>query len=254
MMQRRGVSGSVGITKPDAGVSVGFVGVLYREPDTDAGRCRQAQNDGRRDNMVKAIETAYKGYRFRSRLEARWAVFFDTLGWDWRYEHQGYQIGWGDTAPRYWLPDFELTPPNGGHYYVEVKGNKNYFSNDNFLIDIDFGGGPPGFYNRGIEGSQILLLGDVPEANYHFYFAPSLFHDSGVHIHWARLSERGIHHLGHNDQRWFIDNFGYTSMEYSIEKIKNFQIFARSPLENSRGIGKAFQRARSARFEHGERP
>jgi hypothetical protein len=27
---------------------------------------------------AKAIETHYKGYRFRSRLEARWAVFFDT--------------------------------------------------------------------------------------------------------------------------------------------------------------------------------
>ena len=26
---------------------------------------------------IKAIETYYKGYRFRSRLEARWAVFFD---------------------------------------------------------------------------------------------------------------------------------------------------------------------------------
>ena len=26
----------------------------------------------------KAIETLYKGYRFRSRLEARWAVFFDA--------------------------------------------------------------------------------------------------------------------------------------------------------------------------------
>lgn len=25
---------------------------------------------------IKAIETEYKGYRFRSRLEARWAVFF----------------------------------------------------------------------------------------------------------------------------------------------------------------------------------
>ena len=29
---------------------------------------------------IKAIETYYKGYRFRSRLEARWAVFFDAAG------------------------------------------------------------------------------------------------------------------------------------------------------------------------------
>jgi hypothetical protein len=28
---------------------------------------------------IKAIETRYKGYRFRSRLEARWSVFFDAM-------------------------------------------------------------------------------------------------------------------------------------------------------------------------------
>jgi hypothetical protein len=39
-----GLSGSVGITKPDAGASVGFVGFPYREPDTDADRCRQQEN------------------------------------------------------------------------------------------------------------------------------------------------------------------------------------------------------------------
>ena len=30
--------------------------------------------------LIKAIETEYNGYKFRSRLEARWAVFFDALG------------------------------------------------------------------------------------------------------------------------------------------------------------------------------
>lgn len=36
---------------------------------------------------LKAIETHYKpSYRFRSRLEARWAVFFDALGYEWEYE------------------------------------------------------------------------------------------------------------------------------------------------------------------------
>ena len=35
---------------------------------------------------IKAIETQYKGYRFRSRLEARYAVMFDALGFEWQYE------------------------------------------------------------------------------------------------------------------------------------------------------------------------
>ncbi len=46
---------------------------------------------------MKAIETVYRGYRFRSRLEARWAVFFDEAGIDWRYEHEGIEaVAWDD--------------------------------------------------------------------------------------------------------------------------------------------------------------
>lgn len=41
---------------------------------------------------IKAIKTEYKGYRFRSRLEARWAVFFDALGVRWEYEKEGYEL------------------------------------------------------------------------------------------------------------------------------------------------------------------
>ena len=35
---------------------------------------------------IKPIETVYNGYRFRSRLEARWAVFFDAAGIEYEYE------------------------------------------------------------------------------------------------------------------------------------------------------------------------
>jgi len=64
---------------------------------------------------MKAIETIYKGYRFRSRLEARWAVFFDTLGIPFEYEKEGYDLGNGV----YYLPDFWL--PTLG-YWIEIKG------------------------------------------------------------------------------------------------------------------------------------
>lgn len=62
---------------------------------------------------VKAIETRYAGVRFRSRLEARWAVFFDTAGIQWHYEPEGFEL----DGLRY-LPDFWL-PVNG--YWIEVK-------------------------------------------------------------------------------------------------------------------------------------
>jgi hypothetical protein len=47
--------------------------------------------------VIKAIETRYKGYRFRSRLEARWAVFFDALGVEWEYEKEGFDLGEHDS-------------------------------------------------------------------------------------------------------------------------------------------------------------
>jgi hypothetical protein len=52
------------------------------------------------------IQTRYKGYRFRSRLEARWAVFFDLLGIAWEYEPEGFRMG-----SVCYLPDFRLSLP-----------------------------------------------------------------------------------------------------------------------------------------------
>lgn len=58
-------------------------------------------------NKIKSIETEYNGYRFRSRLEARWAKFFDTLGINYEYELERYEM---DGGIRY-LPDFYLAKP-----------------------------------------------------------------------------------------------------------------------------------------------
>lgn len=58
---------------------------------------------------IQAIETRYKGYRFRSRLEARWAVFFDALGIEWEYEKEGYDLGEaGLYLPDFWLPQVKM--------------------------------------------------------------------------------------------------------------------------------------------------
>ena len=78
-------------------------------------------------NQIKAIETMYKGYRFRSRLEARWAVFFDTLDIPWKYENEGYEKEVdtvdGVRIMRY-LPDFFYLAVGWG-MFVEVKGDKD---------------------------------------------------------------------------------------------------------------------------------
>lgn len=65
--------------------------------------------------MIKSIETTYKGCRFRSRLEARWAVFFDSLKLQWEYEKEGYELADGARyLPDFWLPSMDC--------FFEVKG------------------------------------------------------------------------------------------------------------------------------------
>ena len=62
---------------------------------------------------VKAIETSYHGYHFRSRLEARWAVFFDSLEIPFRYEPEGF-----DLDGIWYLPDFYLPKHR---CWIEIK-------------------------------------------------------------------------------------------------------------------------------------
>jgi hypothetical protein len=56
------------------------------------------------DDAIRPIPTFYRGHHFRSRLEARWAVFFQTLGLDWEYEPEAFRIGGGHG----YLPDFRI--------------------------------------------------------------------------------------------------------------------------------------------------
>jgi hypothetical protein len=57
----------------------------------------------------------YGGTLFRSHLEARWAIFMDSLEIKWEYEPQGFVV---DGTP--YLPDF-VAFPAGGMLWIEVK-------------------------------------------------------------------------------------------------------------------------------------
>lgn len=71
---------------------------------------------------IKAIETTRNGWRFRSRLEARWSVFFDALGIPFEYEMEGFELSSGWYLPDFWLPTFrlwfEIKPPDGECYHA----------------------------------------------------------------------------------------------------------------------------------------
>ena len=61
---------------------------------------------------IAAKPTRYKGVNFRSRLEARWAAFFDVREWRWEYE----------PAVEFfnWIPDFVISFPECP-LFVEIK-------------------------------------------------------------------------------------------------------------------------------------
>jgi hypothetical protein len=64
---------------------------------------------------VQNLETTYRGQKFRSRLEARFAIFFDALNCEWQYEPEGFQLPSGNYLPDFYLPKVE------GGTWIEVK-------------------------------------------------------------------------------------------------------------------------------------
>lgn len=95
--------------------------------------------------FIKAIPTRYGGTQFRSRLEARWAAFFDLNGWAWDYEPV-------DLSG--WCPDFSLTFPEAT-IYAEVKPTEA--GEDSMVKNPVFAKAVAHWQNV-----QVLLLGLAP--------------------------------------------------------------------------------------------
>ena len=67
-----------------------------------------------KSQVPQTIPTKFDGYTFRSRLEARWAVFFRSMGIRYEYEIEGLTLADGNKyLPDFYLPDFSR--------YVEIK-------------------------------------------------------------------------------------------------------------------------------------
>ena len=115
-------------------------------------------------NVIKPIETKYDGYLFRSRLEARWAVFFKAAGIKYQYEPQGFTDDKAKYLPDFYLPDWDT--------YAEVKGDE-----ERYHADLDK-------ICKILEGKEspirrLLILGDIPydeESNGIFWFPILYYH------------------------------------------------------------------------------
>lgn len=123
--------------------------------------------------MIKAIETRYAGYRFRSRLEARWAVFFNVLEMDWEYEPQGYEVGTARGRIKY-LPDFWLEDSG---QWAEVKG---YLDTDGMVRLHALAS----VIARCSEGNDMVILGDIPRLNSILWPVQLHYHDGLWAVPW----------------------------------------------------------------------
>ena len=212
------------------------------------------------NQAIKPIETHYGGCRFRSRLEARWAVLYDALEIAWEYEPEGYKIGLtfedgGEQEQRWYLPDFRLTDLK---CWVEVKGTAENLD-FNLLADAtDWSTSLPDMYDSYTTTRGLLVLGPIPRVDGVYRpIHPILQHAKGGVVSLAYFVPGGIKVSGEN-LAWFDSSWGdQFKQEWTIEVEKYFNGsfgYRMSPnMDSQRKVTAAYTAARSARFEHGER-
>lgn len=185
---------------------------------------------------IKAIETIYNGYRFRSRLEARWAVFFNTLKIQFEYEKEGYMLDSGFYLPDFWLPEHEC--------WIEIKGKPPTFYENQIAIELHEQSTYP-----------IVIFSGIPE--------PA---KNGVG-HFTDTSNTSCGNSEWDDVTWAFC-LGCNRPRLTVGKDKEGRSICRSNWEGWKGtcpcpagqwrrhdtaIVMACRAAKQARFEHGEK-
>jgi hypothetical protein len=184
---------------------------------------------------IAAIETRYAGCRFRSRLEARWAVFFNHLNIRWEYEPQGFHIRRHNHPDTPYLPDFLL--PDCGTW-VEVKGAEQMLDKPMLCAAATQ---LPRHPDRGEQGPSLLILGSIPDANPHGFDWGWLGFDITYPSRW------GFGAYQKNLRPWHLTGATHTDLD------ANTSTWLTPVADNDEeGPSTAYIAARSARFEHGE--
>lgn len=192
----------------------------------------------------KDIQTEYNGYKFRSRLEAQWAVFFDTIGIEYQYEPE--------DGTRY-LPDFYLPKLN---LWVEVKPFERI---EEIIKSISF-------LEENRE-KRLVILEEIPyDDECGFFWHPLLYYNTAEEMVLGRLClisfpDRIVTGLHSNIQQDLIplcvlwkNNCGkpVCDKEATIDQYGCYYALIH---EKANKINKtALKKARQARFEHEEKP
>lgn len=169
--------------------------------------------------MLKPIETTYNGYRFRSRLEARWACFLDALALPYAYEAEGYDLDGLWYLPDFWLPTLNC--------WVEIKGQKPNSEEIKKALLLAQAAGRP----------VVLFAGEIDPRIVGGIATNSYYPDAYAWGSCAKCNYVDI-----------IDVNAFKAVHCPLcEAVRLFRFS--SPL-----LRKAYDVARSARFEHGEQP
>jgi len=190
---------------------------------------------------MKAIETIYRGYKFRSRLEARWAVFFDAIEIEWEYEKEGYDLGGEYYLPDFYLPYWEC--------FIEIKptdpiSDKGWCYNDNRLTKFS-------------EEKLLVVFYSLPGEKYGRWYGVDVCDSGGGTSMWNSMEwcydrENDVCRITTNNDRrdrtYLFPDWqttadiivGYSHDEdWGISKVHPF-------------LTKAYSAAKQARFEFGE--
>ena len=180
---------------------------------------------------LKPIETRAYGRRFRSRLEARWAVAFTHAFIKWEYEPEGFDLGEsGLYLPDFWLPQVSM--------WAEVKATE---PTDNELRKANALSVKSGF-------PCMLFVGTPAEAAYwaispNWGWEAKTLGDGTIIKACDYAPFNGDDY--HETESRFFSGTGLNSLQFPMP----------SAYESScHGLHPAVEAARSARFEHGESP
>lgn len=210
----------------------------------------------------KPIETVYNHYRFRSRLEARWAVFFDAAGIAYQYEPEGFELDGIRYLPDFWLPDL--------YCWVEIKGQ--YPASEEitkaFRLSIATQRDVYIFYGDLVHnpGKIGIAIGFEPhmlcfcEGTKHFrdlYLCPNRYVlarsytpeqclESAGQFGWIICEECGKPNIG------YYDEMDYPHVNHDRHYCDEMQAREQRFHEGHEKIASAFVSGRQARFEHGE--
>lgn len=168
---------------------------------------------------IKSIETRYAGCRFRSRTEARWAVLLDALGVKWEYEKEGFELPSGRYLPDFWIPEWDS--------WLEIKGTVPSDAERRLTYELS-----------DATGKRAIIAYGIPEEN-----GEQL---ESMMILRQRLAEDNRGFVLASDMEWFDST---QPLPYRYVPFKDLTKAHLTPR-----LKAAINKARSARFEHGEKP